>query len=380
MRIVADDKIPFLKGVLEKYAEVNYLPGDKISNADLLNADALLTRSITICNEDLLQNTSIKLIASATNGDDHIDKEYCSKNSIAWRNAKGCNTDAVVQYFTTALLKMAEEKNVELKGKTIGIIGVGNIGSRIQHVVELLGLKVLLNDPPRARNEGKEGFVDLEEIKETADIFTLHVPLSYGEQDKTFHLLDQEFFDGLKKPLILINTSRGAVIDTIALKDATREGKMINSCLDVWESEPEIDEELLGMVDIATPHIAGYSIEGKAKGTAMVVKAVSEFFSLGIIDWYPDITPGAIKLDMNCLNLADQKILQKVYSEVYPIKIDDDKFRANPENFELLRREYNYRYENQNYFLNLESASDSAINMLSDLGFQLNQLVTNKEN
>ncbi len=380
MKIVADDKIPFLKGVFEKYAEVSYLPGDQISNTDILDADVLLTRSVTHCNEELLKNTSVKLIASATIGDDHIDKEYCAEKNIGWRNAKGCNTEAVVQYFTTSLLKMAEENNIELQGKTIGIIGVGNIGQRIKSVSELLGLTVLLNDPPRSRFEGVEGFVDLNEIQENVDIVTLHVPLSFGGQDKTFHLLDQDFFNGLKRPIVLINTSRGAVVDSVALKIAIKEGKVTNSCLDVWESEPEIDTQLLDLVDIATPHIAGYSLEGKANGTALVVKAVNEFFKLGISNWYPDISPGAVKLDMDCSNLTDQEVLQKIYSEVYPINLDDKKFREYPEKFELLRREYNYRYENQNFYLRLEGISDNAFNVLSGLGFQLNQSVANFEN
>jgi erythronate-4-phosphate dehydrogenase len=380
MRIVADDKIPFLKGVLEKYAEVTYLPGNQITNQDLLSKDALLIRSVTICNEDLLKNTSIKLIATATIGDDHIDKEFCDQHNIRYINAKGCNTEAVVQYFTAGLLKIAGDNDINLLNKTIGIIGVGNIGKRIKEVSDLLGMNVLLNDPPRKRLEGTDEFVGLEEIKEIADIITLHVPLSFGGKDKTFHLFNHEFFSSLQKPVILINTSRGAVIDTIALKDAVEEGKVANCCLDVWESEPDIDEELLEMVDIATPHIAGYSLEGKANGTAMVVNEVSDFFNFEIKDWYPHISPGIHKLELNCSNFSDHEVIQKLFSEVYPIDRDDEKFRKNPGNFEILRREYNYRSENQNYLLRLAGASDKILQVFSGLGFQLNKSVTNFEN
>ncbi len=370
MKIVADDKIPFLKGVLEKYAEVLYLPGDLISNSDLKNADALLTRSITQCNEELLSGTSVKFIATATIGDDHIDKDYCKKNNITWTSAKGCNASAVEQYFTAALLALTEKYNIELTGKTIGIIGVGNVGKKIQKVSKLLGLNVLLNDPPRERIEGSSGFSTLEEIQEKVDIITLHTPLNYGGTDKTFHLIDEAFFDSLKKPIIFINTSRGAVVDSSALKNAIEEGKVKNTIIDVWEGEPDIDVGLFQLIDIATPHIAGYSLEGKARGTKMVVQSVGDFFKLGIKNWTPELPDNASVLVLDCNDLSDLDILKKVFEQVYPIYNDDADLREKPDQFEQLRRDYSFRRENDTFKLQLTRASKKIKETLKELGFK----------
>lgn len=380
MKIVADDKIPFLKGVLEKYAEVVYLPGDSISKSDLINADALLTRSITLCNETLLSNTSVKIITSATIGDDHIDKDFCKTNNIIYATAKGCNAAAVEQYFTAALLSLSEKYNIELTNKIIGIIGVGNIGKRVQKVCELLGLKVLLNDPPRERAEGNSGFSTLEEIQEKADIITLHVPLTYGGEDKTFHLIDQSFFDGLKKHVIFINTSRGAAVNFIALKNAIEEGKVKYSVLDVWEGEPLIDIDLMNPVNIATPHIAGYTLEGKANGTAMVVNKIADFFKLDLVDWYPDIPSSTTMLLVNWPLITDDKALQRIFREVYPILIDDQNLRANPNKFEKLRRDYNLRRENNTYYLPSDEIPYQLNGKLTKLGFQFHDLDINIQN
>lgn len=370
MKIVTDDKIPFLKGVLEKYAEVLYLPGDLISNSHLKNADALITRSITQCNEELLSGTSVKFIATATIGEDHIDKDYCKKNNITWTSAKGCNAAAVEQYFTAALLALTEKYNIELTGKTIGIIGVGNVGKKIQKVSKLLGLNVLLNDPPRERAEGSSMFSTLNEIQEKADIISLHIPLYYGGADKTFHLADQTFFNGFKKPTVFINTSRGAVVDSSALKTAIENGAVKNTILDVWEGEPEIDIELLKSVNIATPHIAGYSLEGKANGTSMVVTTVSDFFKLELNNWKPEIPPKATMLVIDSAACSDQVILQKVFEQVYPIYNDDADLREKPDHFEQLRRNYNYRRENDTFRLQLTEASEKTKNILKELGFK----------
>ena len=380
MKIVADDKIPFLKGVLEKYAEVIYLPGDLITKSHLLDADALLTRSITQCNEELLSNTSVKLIASATIGDDHIDKDFCKRNNITWTTAKGCNAAAVEQYFTAGLLALTEKYKIELTGKTIGIIGVGNIGKRVQKVSQLLGLKVLLNDPPRERMEGLTGFSTLDEIQEKADIITLHTPLNYGGADKTFHLIDQTFLNGLKRPVILINSSRGAVVDSSSLKNAIEERKVKYTILDVWEGEPEIDGELIKLTDIATPHIAGYTLEGKANGTLMVVKAVGDFFNLELSDWKPEIPTKTTMLVIDCSSLADIDVMQKVFKQIYPIFNDDQSLREKPEEFEKLRRDYKYRRENDTFNLSLTGTSEKLQQILKELGFNFFELNINTQN
>ncbi|MCD4695676.1 MAG: 4-phosphoerythronate dehydrogenase [Bacteroidales bacterium] len=371
MKIVADDKIPFLKGVLEPYAEVVYLPGNQIQNSTLKNADALLTRSITICNEELLQNSNVKIIASATIGDDHIDKVYCKKAGIKWSTAKGCNAGAVAQYVATALLHVANKKQIELADKTIGIVGVGNIGSKVQRIANLFAMKVLLNDPPRERNEGKGEFTSIGEIQEKADFVSLHVPLTYGGVDKTFHLADSELFKGFAKPVHFINTSRGAVGDTDVLKSALVNSMVKTATLDVWENEPDIDRELLDVSAIASPHIAGYTLEGKANGTAFTVQAVSKCFNLGLDSWYPGLPVESRTIEFDCASLSDQEIFHKIFDQVYPIQKDDMELRNNPDHFEQLRRDYVFRRENNTFILDIRNVSDELTELLKKLGFEM---------
>lgn len=371
MKIVADHKIPFLNEVFEPYAKVVYIPGDKIKKNQLKDADALLTRSVTLCNSELLQGTSVKLIASATIGDDHIDKEFCQKNHIKWTTAQGCNANAVVQYFTSALLCVSELTGFTLKEKTIGIIGVGNIGSKVAKVCRALGMKVLLNDPPRERMEGTSAFTDLITLQTEADIITFHAPLTYGGSDKTFHLLDHNFVDRFSKPVILINTSRGPVTDSGALTYGTEQGKFAQIILDVWEGEPHIDSELLNLVAIGTPHIAGYSIEGKARATEMVVQSVSEFFNFSLKTWKPELEIHSKVLRFDLLNLNEQQALQKVIRAVYDIRIDDELLRKNPSGFDQLRGNYVFRRENSGIILKLKNASHNTQRILLELGFTI---------
>ncbi|MCB2219402.1 MAG: 4-phosphoerythronate dehydrogenase [Bacteroidetes bacterium] len=371
MKIVADDKIPFLKGVLEPFAEVIYIPGDEIKPETVKDAEVLLTRSITHCNSELLKKSSIKLIVTATIGEDHIDKQFCKENGIQWYSAKGCNAGAVEQYVTAALLEIASTDKTQLMGKTIGIIGVGEIGSRVARVAQLLGMKVLLNDPPRSRVEGRVGFSDLNEIQQNADFITLHVPLTFGGEDKTFHLLSEDFFGELVKPVVLINSSRGAVLDTEVLKNAVIDEKISQLVIDVWENEPEIDTELLAMTEIATPHVAGYSIEGKANATAMVVRAVSSIYGLGVGDWYPEIPADLRQLELDCAGLSDQEIFRMVFNAVYPIHADVVKLKTAPEHFEELRGEYVYRHENTAWELSLHNTTQTIKSTLRSFGFHI---------
>ncbi|MBN2174430.1 MAG: 4-phosphoerythronate dehydrogenase [Bacteroidales bacterium] len=373
MKIVADDKIPFLKGVFEPFAEIDYLPGDQIDPSSLKNADVLLTRSITICNEDLLKNSSVTFIATATIGDDHIDKQFCQANDIRWSSAKGCNAGAVEQYVTAALLEIAAKVKIDLAGKTIGIIGVGVIGSRVARVAELLGMKTLLNDPPRAKAEGAEGFAGLTEIQQNADFITLHVPLTFGGEHKTFHLLNEEFFEGLVKPVVLINTSRGAVLDSDVLKLAVRNEKIKRLVIDVWENEPHIDSELLEITEIATPHIAGYSIEGKANATAMTVQSVGRIYGLGLDAWYPEIPADPQKIDLECNDMPVQEIYSMVFNAVYPIHLDSVTLKASPEHFADLRGNYVFRHENSAWELTMHHADEKVKSTLRSFGFQVNQ-------
>ena len=287
MKIVADDKIPFLKGALEPFAEVVYIPGKQISREILKDSDALLIRTRTVCNENLLEGTSIRFIGTATIGFDHIDTHYCRRNKIIWTNAPGCNSSSVQQYIAAALLRISSEHHFNLKDKTLGIIGVGNVGSKVEKFARSIGMNVLLNDPPRARMEGKKNFHSLNIVLSGSDILTVHIPLNLVGEDQTWHLFNEESFKKIKKGAWFINSSRGEVTDTYALKKALYSGMLNGAVIDVWENEPDIDPELLQQAFIATPHIAGYSSEGKANGTAMIVNSLNKYFILPSENWSP---------------------------------------------------------------------------------------------
>jgi erythronate-4-phosphate dehydrogenase len=374
MKIIADDKIPFLRGVLEPFAEVLYIPGNRISNTVLKEADALLTRSITACDEALLKNTAVKLIATATIGDDHIDKTYCRENNIKVATAKGCNAGAVNQYVQAVLVGLAYQKKIDLSRQTMAIIGAGNIGKQVLETAELFGMNALLNDPPREREEGPGQFVSLEEIKDKADVISLHVPLNQDGKDRTHHLLDQAFFSQLKKPVILINTSRGPVIESRALKLAIDSGRVNGLALDVWENEPLPDPELVHLADLATPHIAGYSVEGKVMGTAMTVQAVSRFFQLGINDWMPGYEKITGRLSLDCSGLNTKEVLHRVFDSVCPLQHDSHRLKQNVDAFEEQRRNYTFRAENSNYTIAVDNCGKSVTRLLSGLGFRVQQI------
>lgn len=373
MKFVIDDKIPYIKGALEPFGEVIYLSGSKTTSEVVKDADAIVTRTRTICNEQLLAGSSVKFIATATIGYDHIDTEYCKKAGIQWTNAPGCNSKSVEQYIASALFVLAHRNGFQLKGKTIGVVGVGQVGSKVVRVCELFGMQVLLNDPPRARAEGQDKFCSLEEIQQKADIITLHVPLNMQGEDITYHLADESFFKGLKRSPVIINSCRGEVLDTPAAKKALKEGQVSGMVIDCWENEPEIDLELMEMADLATPHIAGYSKDGKANGTSMSIQAISRFFGLGIDNWQPQQVelPARTLIELDGLTLTQEEIVAKAVLATYDIRTDDAALRANPEGFEKLRGDYPLRREYPVYTILAQNVDDQTLEILKDLGFKL---------
>jgi len=377
IKIIADDKIPFLKGVLEPFASIEYLNYSQITNEKLKDVDALLIRTRTKCNKELLEGTKVKFIATATIGFDHIDTKYCDEKNIKWLNAPGCNSGSVMQYFASAILSLAHKKNISLKDKTLGIIGVGNVGSKVERFAKTIGMKVLLNDPPRERAEGKDKFVSLDELISKSDIITFHVPLNKEGNDKTFHLADKNFFNKFDEQKIIINTSRGEVIDTSALKEAIDEDKISSLVLDVWENEPNIDIDLLSKTDIATPHIAGYSADGKANGTSICVNALNEFFNLGLEKkWYPKEIPApnnSSLIEIDCSNKSEQEIIFDVINHTYKIYDDDFRLRSSVQSFEKQRANYPIRREFHYYTLKLKNVYTSLQEIFTNLGFNLEQ-------
>lgn len=374
IRIIADDKIPFLKGALESVADIRYMPGSAITNAELKNTDALIIRTRTKCNAALLKGTPVKFIATATIGFDHIDTDFCSQQSIVWTNAPGCNSSSVEQYIVSALLCLAREHSIDLGKTCMGIIGVGNVGSKVANAATALGMKVLLNDPPRALKEGLEGFDSLEKIKKEADIISFHVPLIEEGVFRTRNLADGNFFKGLKNDCILMNTSRGEVVNDNDLSAHINSKGFKAIVLDVWNNEPAVNPELLKKIYLATPHIAGYSTDGKANGTSMSVQAISRFFGLGVDNWVPGNVPlpESSQIIVDCSGKTEIEILHELYSETYDIRQDDALLKADISKFEDLRGNYRLRREPGAYEVKLLNNSWAGLEeKIGKLGFSV---------
>lgn len=373
MKIIADDKIPFLKGVLEPYSNVRYLPGFLITNKEIRDADAIIIRTRTKCNKQLLESTAVKFIAASSIGYDHIDTEYCKNNNITCINAPGCNSSSVQQYIASALVYLARYHRFKLSDKILGIVGVGNVGTKVASLATTLGMNVLLNDPPRERVEGKKDFVTLEQILTESDIISLHVPLTKKGIDKTCHMVDKQFLQKINPGCYFINSSRGPVVNELELMKAMQSEKPGGVILDVWENEPDLNLELLKLVDIGTPHIAGYSQEGKANGTAISVQALSEFFNLGLNTWYPENIPAPDhpEIRVECAGKSEEEILREIIHSTYPIRKDDENFRKFPKKFEDLRENYPVRREFPAFEVILKNGTPELSGKLHTLGFKV---------
>ena len=358
MKIVIDRNIPYIQGLLEPYADVVYLPDDEICNASLIDVDALLVRTRTRCNETLLNGTSVRFIGTATIGTDHIDLDYCKQHNIVVANAAGCNAGAVMQYVVSSLLLLSQRNKKPLEEMILGVVGVGNVGSLIVKAAGALGMKTLLNDPPRAAREGNSNFVTLNEVLEKADVVSLHVPLTVDTRD----MANDAFFQKIKTGSWFINTSRGEVINENSLIKYRK--KLGSVVLDVWSHEPEINEQLLSIADIATPHIAGYSRQGKTNATKMVTSALVHFMG------YPQL----LNLELNkaftpkTLTLHEEDSLLSVIHNIYNIMDDDARLRKNVAAFEKVRNEYVLRDEFNNYRIE-GKANKSLSSKLQVLGF-----------
>ena len=330
MKIVVDNKIPYIRETICQLAdEVVFLSGAAITADDVRDADVLVVRTRTRCNRQLLEGSKVQLVVTATIGYDHIDTQWLESAGIRWTNCPGCNSGSVAQYLECALLLLEQQKGLSLCQSTIGIVGCGHVGSKVKAVAERLGMRVLVCDPPL----GNPGFVSLDEIERNSDIITFHVPLTKEGEYATWHLADDNFFHRLSRVPYIINTSRGEVVDNKALLHALEDGRMRDAVIDVWENEPHPDAALLEKVFIGTPHIAGYSADGKVNADNMVIDAICQQFGLphpGII------VPPALPEDFH-------------YSgsplELYNPMVDSQKLKAEPSLFEQLRNNYPLRRE-----------------------------------
>ena len=340
MKIVADRFIPFLEGVFEPYAEVVYKDGPDITREDCLDADVLITRTRTRCNAELLEGTNVKMISTATIGTDHVDIPWCEEHGIEVYNAAGCNAGGVMDYVFSALYGVAARKKIPLQNAKLGIVGVGHVGRKIERAGRKLGFQILRCDPPRAEKEGPEGFCTLDELLAEAQIVTLHVPLD----ETTRAMANDEFFAKVQPGAIFINAARGEIVDESALLRARP--KLGALVIDTWCNEPDVNPRLIAECDVATPHIAGYSYQGKQNGTAASVRALARFFGFEkLYEFFPKtelLELESIKLD---LKGKTQGEIAPVLQYNYPIFTDDFMFRMDPGQFENLRSNYQYRRE-----------------------------------
>ena len=374
MKIVCDNKIPFLKGVFEPYAEVLYLPGKETTAESVRDADAIVTRTRTICNRELLEGSKVKVIATATIGFDHIDTAWVESHGIVWRNAPGCNSWSVKQYIASVLSVLAEKHSLNLSNMTLGVIGVGNVGSKVAQVGRAFGMEVLLNDPPRERREGPDAFVDLDTLLRRSDIISVHVPLTREGEDATWHLFDAARLATLRPTQILINSSRGPVVDNKALKAALVAKALKGAVLDVWEGEPDLDLEFMNMLDLSTPHIAGYSADGKANGTTASVRTVAEVLGLPLTDWKPESIPApaqSLSFMLDAAGKTPQQIVSEAVLHTYDVREDSELLRTFPDSFEKLRGDYMIRREFSAFTVYLQHSSPAVEERLRMLDFNV---------
>ncbi len=374
MKIVCDNKIPFLRGVLEPFAQVVYLPGKETTPEVVRDADALITRTRTKCNEALLKGSQVQVIATATIGFDHIDTAWCDRNGIFWENAPGCNSGSVQQYIASVLVTLARKYGFRLADKTLGVVGVGHVGRKVARIASLLGMKVLLNDPPRARKEGPEGFVGLDELCAQSDLITVHVPLQREGEDATWHLFDRARLESLRPDQILINSSRGPVVDNAALKDVLLSGGLQAAVLDVWEGEPDLDPELVDALAISTPHIAGYSADGKANGTSAAVQTVSRTLGLPLATWEVEEIPAppqALSFTVEAAGRSLQDVLTEAVLHTYDVSQDSDALRGALDQFERLRGDYPVRREFPAFTVSLKDGTPEMAERLKAIGFKV---------
>lgn len=329
MRVVIDAAIPYIQGVLEPYSDVIYLPSSQITADVVRNVDAIIIRTRTKCDKSLLNGSAIRFIATATIGTDHIDHEYCSSHGIKVCSAPGCNARGVLQWIAAALHHIVTLDKRTPESYTLGVVGVGNVGSLVSQYARHWGFRVMECDPPRKMREGGE-FYTIEEIAQKCDIISLHTPLD----NSTHHLINSKLIDIMHPYVTIINASRGAVVNNREV--ANSEHRYI---FDVWEDEPYIEQDILNGATLATPHIAGYSVQGKANATSMVVNALAHHFNLPLKEWYPESIKRTVPQPISWSELC------ATITRYYDIEKESLTLKNSPQNFELLRNNYNYREE-----------------------------------
>ncbi len=379
MKIVADANIPLLADAFGPLGRTHALPADRITPQAVTDADALLVRSVTRVDAPLLDGSRVRFVATATIGTDHVDLEYLASRGIGFASAQGSNARSVAEYVLAALSVLARRQGIRMTEQVLGIVGVGNVGGRLARMAEGLGMTVLRNDPPLARRTRDPCYVPIDALAD-ADVVTLHVPLTREGPDATFHMIGDPLLGRFKRGVTLLNTSRGTVADSEALKAASASGSIGPVVLDVWENEPNIDAQLLSRVDLATPHIAGYSYDGKVNGTRMVVEALCRHFGLQR-EWDPTplMPPAAHPRVALPPGLTVDEAVGGAIAAAYDIEADDARLREmlrtpagqRGDYFTSLRRRYPVRREFPETTVELAAPDPDVAAALEGLAFSI---------
>lgn len=370
IKILCDEKIPCAKILFGQLGEVVFINGSKIPRSELKLADALIIRSETIVNADLLSDTKIKFVGTATAGTDHIDKKWLKESGISFSSAPGCNAIAVVEYVFSSLLWLAAKNGFFLRDKIVGIIGVGNIGSCLNQRLKAIGVRTILCDPILEERGIPGPWKNLETLVTQADIITLHTPLTREGLHPTWHIINDDLISTLPNNRILINTSRGPIIDNIALNKALQKGKSLSVILDVWEKEPFISLSLLNKVDIGTAHIAGYSLEGKVNGTVQIFISYSNFLKIKYLKKSDMLIPPPTITKLQLRSLVNEESLRQLVHLLYNVKYDDMHLRrvaGIKGQFNIIRKDYHKRREWSSLCVEIEDPVSA--NILTKLGF-----------
>jgi len=377
MKIVADIQIPLVRDAFSDIGELQFHAGRSITSEAVKDADILLVRSVTPVNAALLSNSRIRFVATATSGTDHIDIDYLQNSGIGFASAHGSNAQSVVEYVLSSLFVMAEQHDFDPGKKIVGIIGCGEVGSRLRKALETIGIKFLVNDPPLRDKTGDPIFVELEDVLQ-ADIISLHIPLTINGSYPTRNLVDEKFLSQVKQDAIVINTSRGGVLDSQALKKHIKHNKKFSAVLDVWEHEPVIDEDLLSEVAISTPHIAGYSTDAKIRATSMIYNAACSYLGLPQT-WKP--AGGLLDAGLQEFNIADEvsdfDAIAMAVKAHYDVRSDAASLRRMLEieseqsglYFDELRKNYPLRREFSATSVKLPPNHKNLVNQFLHLGF-----------
>jgi len=378
MLIVADENIPLLDEFFNGFGEIRRLPGRAIDRAAVEQADVLLVRSVTNVNRGLLEGSKVRFVGTCTIGTDHLDLDYFQEAGITWSSAPGCNARGVVDYVLGSLLTLAEIEGVDLNRRTYGVIGAGQVGGRLVSVLKGLGWTVRVCDPPRQAAEGGD-YVSLEQVIAECDVISLHTPLTKQGEQRTWHLLDEARLNQLKPGAWLINAARGPVVDNAALRRVLLEREDLQAVLDVWEGEPEVDVALADLCVLATPHIAGYSLDGKQRGTSQIYQTFCQFIGQPAQVSLDDLLPAAWLSHVSLHAETDPAwALATLCRGVYDPRRDDADFRRSLVGsveeqrvaFDRLRKQYPSRREIDGLKVSIEGEAPALQKIVTALGAQ----------